>query len=61
MLNNSHFAQAIESSRSGESIADLAASTALFSHDPYQIHINAEPAFFITDLTSAKSTFISHG
>jgi hypothetical protein len=61
ILKSNHFAQAIESSKSGESIADLAASTALFSPEPYQIHINAEPAFFITDLTSAKSTFINPG
>jgi hypothetical protein len=60
-LNNNHLAQAIESSKSGESIALLAASTALFSQEPYQIPIKAEPAFFITDLTSAKSTFIKPG
>jgi hypothetical protein len=61
ILNKSPFAQAIESSRSGESIALLAASTALFSQEPYQIPINADQAFFITDLTSAKSTFIKPG
>jgi hypothetical protein len=61
MLNNNHFAHAIESSRSGESIAPLAASEALFSPEPYQIPIRAEPAFLITDLTSAKSTLINPG
>jgi hypothetical protein len=61
MLNNNPLAQAIESSSRGESIADLAASTALLSPEPYQIPINAEPAFCITDLTSAKSTFIRPG
>jgi hypothetical protein len=60
-LNNNHFAPAIESSRSGESTAARAASIALFSPEPYQIPINAEPAFCITDFTSAKSTFISPG
>jgi len=34
ILNNNHFAQAIDNSRSGESIADLAASVALFSPEP---------------------------
>jgi hypothetical protein len=61
ILKRSPFAPAIESSKSGESMADLAASEALFSHDPYQIPIRAEPAFLITDLTSAKSTLISPG
>jgi hypothetical protein len=60
-LNNNHFAHAIDNSNKGESIAALAASTALFSHEPYQIHIKAEPAFFITEVTSAKSTFIKPG
>jgi hypothetical protein len=61
ILNSNHFAHAIDSSRSGESIAHLAASEALFSPEPYQIPIRAEPAFLITDLTSAKSTFIKPG
>jgi hypothetical protein len=61
MLNNNHFAQAIDSSKSGESIAALAASDALFSHEPYHIPISAEPAFFITEVTSAKSTLIKPG
>ena len=34
ILNNNHFAQAIDNSRSGESIADLAASVDLFSPEP---------------------------
>jgi hypothetical protein len=58
MFIKTHFAQFIESSRRGESIAHFAASEALFSQEPYQIHINADHAFCITDLTSAKSTFI---
>jgi hypothetical protein len=33
-LKSNHFAQAIDNSRSGESIAALAASTALFSQEP---------------------------
>ncbi|MDR1988065.1 MAG: hypothetical protein LBQ24_04935 [Candidatus Peribacteria bacterium] len=33
-LNNNHFAQAIDNSKSGESIASLAACDALFSHSP---------------------------
>jgi hypothetical protein len=33
-LNNNHFAPAIDNSKSGESIADLAASVALFSQLP---------------------------
>jgi hypothetical protein len=57
-LIKTHFAQLIESSRRGESIAHFAASAALFSQDQYQIHINADHAFCITDLTSAKSTLI---
>jgi hypothetical protein len=58
-LIRTHFAQFTESSRRGESIADFAASAALFSQDPYQIHINADHALYITDLTSAKSTLIN--
>ena len=61
MLNRRPFAPAIESSSSGLSIADLAASTALFSPEPYPIPISAEPAFFITERTSAKSTLINPG
>gem|GEM_PF-890363 len=60
-MKSNHFAPAIESSKSGESIAALAASTALFSPEPYQIPISADHAFFITDFTSAKSTLISPG
>jgi hypothetical protein len=54
-------AHAIDNSSNGLSIAALAASTDLFSQLQYPIHIRAEPAFIITDLTSAKSTFISQG
>jgi hypothetical protein len=48
-------------SNNGFSIAFLAASTALFSPAPYQIHNNAFPEFCITAFTSAKSMFISPG
>jgi hypothetical protein len=58
ILNNTPLAQPTDNSKRGESIAALAASVALFSPEPYPIHINAEPAFFITDFTSAKSTLI---
>jgi hypothetical protein len=56
-----HFAQAIESSKSGESIAALEASTALLSPEPYQIPIKALQAFFIIDFKSLKSRFIKPG
>jgi len=56
-----HLAQAIESSSNGLSIADLAASIALLSQDPYHIPIKADQALFITDLISAKSKFTSPG
>jgi|GEM_PF-3205311 hypothetical protein len=61
ILKSNHFAQAIDNSKSGESIAALAASVALFSPLPKPIPISAEPAFFITEVTSAKSTFIKPG
>jgi len=57
-LISTHCAQFIESSKRGESIAALADSIALFSQDQYPIPIIADPASFITDLTSAKSTLI---
>jgi hypothetical protein len=61
ILKRRPFAQAIESSRRGESTAARAASIARFSPDPYPIPIRADPALSITDFTSAKSTLISHG
>jgi uncharacterized protein YcfL len=61
ILNRSHLAQAIDSSRRGLSIALLAASIALFSPEPYQIPIRALPALSMIDLTSAKSTLINPG
>ena len=61
ILKRSHFAPAIERSRSGLSIAERAASVALFSQEPYPIPISADPAEFITERTSAKSTLISPG
>ena len=54
-LSNTPFAPLIDVSRSGDCIASLAASIALFSPTPKPIPISAEPRFAITVLTSAKS------
>ncbi len=55
------FALCIEISRRGELIAAFAASVALLSPDAVPIPINAEPAFSMTLLMSAKSTFMIPG
>ncbi|MFZ5341979.1 MAG: hypothetical protein ACOZBL_05710 [Patescibacteria group bacterium] len=55
------FAHSKLASKSGLSIALLAASTALFSHSQYHIQSNAVPEFCIITLISAKSILISQG
>src|SRR3989338_4997467 len=61
ILNKTPLAPSIETSRSGESIACLAASIARFSPEPRPMPMSAETESDITLFTSAKSTLISPG
>ncbi len=61
ILNKTPLAPSIDTSKSGEEIAVLAAVIARFSPAPIPMPIRAEPAFIIIVFTSAKSTLISPG
>ena len=61
IASSTPFAPSIEDSRSGEEIADRAASSARPSPEPCPIPISAEPAPVMTAFTSAKSRLMRPG
>ena len=61
MAKSTPLAPVIETSRSGELIASLAASSARFSPEDTPTPMRAEPAFSITERMSAKSTLMIPG